>query len=534
MALQDEAPAGLLDLLDTIDFGGFSSDPKRPDYACPAYVEQASRWSLAMDVRESTSAIRRKARKYLPKFEAETLKDWTARILMTFMDDRYSSTLAEHVGLVMAEPVKLGKDVPQQLQDLCEDVDGEGNHLNVFATTTLDAAFHLGHCVLFTDYPEASAIATRADEKAAQARPYVVLFPANDVLMWEEVAVGGVKVLTRLMFREHGSEPAGDFGTKSVVRYKEIKQKVFYDEITGRAKGLGEITWRLWEQSDAVNSAGAVEFKEIGTGGTITKGPPRIAARVVYGGEKKATLQTKPHLYGFALSSIEETQVKSDYASVMHKCNVPTPIFIGRNQAEGEKTVQMGQGIDIPAGGDAKMLEPSGNALAATRERLLDIQQWMRRQGASTAQGETSRVMTATEAAQDAKARNAKLTRAARSLQDALEGVLADMASFMGISQSGTVRSGGQVTVNQDFANKGVDPAYLTMLVTAYKEGTLTMEELRFALQTGALPEDFDAEDTTELIAAEIARQDQAALDARLLADKAKKNPPPAQLPAAV
>jgi Domain of unknown function (DUF4055) len=522
-----ESPVSSGDLLESVDLGGFSTDPSRPDYACPAYLEMAARWSVVMDVRAGTSVIRQKRSKYLPKFEAETLKDWNARVLMTFMDERYSTTLAEHVGLVMSEPVQLGKDVPQAIKDLCEDIDGEGNHINVFATTALDAAFHLGHCVLLTDYPEATNIATKADEKAAKARPYVVLFPADDVLMWEEVAVGGVKVIVRLMLREHASEPDGAFGVKEVVRFKELRQQVFYDEFTGRAKGLGAITWRLWKQGAPNATTGAVEFTPAGEG-TITKGPPRIAARVIYGGEKKATLQTRPHLYGFALSSIEETQVKSDYASVMHKCNVPTPIFIGRNQQDGEKTVQMGQGIDIPTGGDAKMLEPSGAALTATRERLQDIQLWMRRQGASTAQGETSRVMTATEAAQDAKARNAKLTRAARSEQDALEGVLADMASFMGIAQTGSVRSGGQVTVNQDFANKGVDPAYLTMLVSAYKEGTLTMEELRFALQTGALPEDFDPEDVTELIAAEIARQDQAALDAKLVADKAKT-----QLPAA-
>jgi len=77
-------------------------------------------------------------------------------------------------------------------------------------------------------------------------------------------------------------------------------------------------------------------------------------------------LTSKPHLYGLALSNVEETQIESDYANVMHKCNVPTPIFIGRNVNEGAQTTQMGQGIDIPVGGSAMFLEPGGSAIAAT------------------------------------------------------------------------------------------------------------------------------------------------------------------------
>ena len=511
-----------IDLLSSTDSGGYSSDPSRPDYACPAYREMAPRWALVDDVRAGTEAIRAKRTTYLPKFEAETPKDWDTRVLMTFAEDHYATTLTEHVGLVMAEPITLGDDVLPAIEELCEDIDGEGNHLDVFAHTAFDAALHYGHVVLVTDYPEATNIKTKRDAKVAHVRPYVQLYPAPDVLCPEGVSIGGVKVLTRIMLREHDTAPAGEFGLAGVTRYRELRQAVEYDEFTGRARSLGAITWRTWRADP--DAAAGTGFTPTGEGAII--GPARIPARVVYGGEKLGFVHTKPHLYGLALANLEETQVKSDYANVMHKTNVPTPIFIGRNSSATQgQTLQMGQGIDIPIGGDAKMLEPSGAAIGETRLRLAALRTDMQRQGASTAQGEGGKTLTATEAAQYAKARNAKLRRSARSLQDALEGVLADMAAFLGIATTGAVKSGGSLSVCQDFTGEAIDPAYLTVLVAAYKEGTLSMEELRAAIHTGKLPDDFKAEDSGALIAAEIARQDQAAADAA--AQAARAAPPP-------
>jgi hypothetical protein len=489
-------------LLATSDTTGTSSDPARPDYAVPAYRVMAPRWTLVDDMREGTDTIRSKKEVYLPKFEAETQKDWAARVAMTFVTDHYATTLEEHVGLVTAEPIKLGKDVPAKLVELMEDVDGEGNHLDVFAASVLDAGMHHGHSLIFTDYPIADAIKTKGDERRANARPYATLYSARDVIRWRTESVGGVCVLVMLGLRETAPEAEG-----AVARYREITQAVTYDAITGRATGLGAITWQAWKVVKATDSS-VLSFEPAGSGTIV--GPARIPARVVYGGLKIGTLRSRPHLYGLAQLNIEETQVKSDYANVMHKCNVPTPVFIGRTAAPDGTvpTVQMGQGIDIPLGGDAKMLEPAGNAIEATRSRLQDLGLAMQRQGATSAQGEGGTAISATEAAQIAKARNAKVRRGARSLQDALEGMLADMAAFLGIAEGGAVKSGGSIVVNQNFAGVTLDPQYLAVLVTAYEKGTLTIEDIRHALQTGRLPETFDAADVLTLLADEIAKRE--------------------------
>lgn len=487
-------------LTNTQELGRTSVDPARPDYASPDYLDMLPYWQLVHDLRAGTIAIRQKATTYLPKFDAESEVDWAARVRMSFVQDHYARTVTEHVGLVFAVPPKLGDDVPPALRDLMEDVDGEGNHLEVFATSALDAALHLGHAVLFTDYPPTDNIRTKKDEQAAQARPYVTLYRANDVLSPQYETVGGVRVLVQIVLRERGTEPDGEFGVKECVRYREIKQAVTRDPVTERATALGAITWRTWKQQEGASQGAAPEFELTGSGTIV--GPERICARVVYGGERLGLLHTRPHLIGLAFSNIEETQVGSDYASVMHKCNVPTPIFIGRNVGDGtNQTVTMGQGLDIPIGGDAKFLEPSGAAIGDTQQRIADIRTQMQRQGASS-DDTLGKVMTAQEARIHAKQRNAKLTRAARSLQDALEGVLEDMAAFLQLPE------GGSVAINQDFAGEGLDPAYLTVLVNAYTQGALPLDALMYALEKGRLPEDFQAEDAAlQLIADALARK---------------------------
>jgi hypothetical protein len=490
-----------------------SSDPNSPAYASPAYREMEPRWQLVDDVKEGTGAIRRRKETYLPKFEAETPKDWDTRVNMTFVTDYYATTIEEHVGLVFAEPMKLGDDVPAQIRALAEDIDGEGNHLDVFAATVLSKAFHYGHVVLYTDKPDASNLQNKAEERRAQVRPYVQMYPAPDVLRWRTATVGGVKVIVQIALKESETEPDGIFGSRACVRIREFSQVVFYDEFTGRATGLGGITWKAWKQAapgekeDPAAPLGG--YTATGEGPII--GPKQIPARVVYGGEKLGVLWTRPHAYRLAEATIEHTQLKSDYRTGIHKTNVATPIFIGRNTVSTDQagqTVQMGQGIDIPIGGDAKFLETTGAAIGGTRQALIDMQDDMRRQGA-TIDDATGKVMTAKEAGIYAKQRNAKIVRAARSLQDALEGVFADMAAFM------TIDGGGSLAINQDYAGQGIDPAYLTVLVSAYQAGALPLDALLYALEKGKLPEDFqEQESALRLIAEEMQRKDQATLEA--------------------
>jgi hypothetical protein len=468
------------------NFGG--ADPGSPDYVCAAFNEMAPRWQLVEDIRGGTAVIRMKKESYLPKFEAETPADWDGRVvLMTFVADHYATTLTEHVGLVMAVPPKLGDDVPEAIRTLTEDIDGEGNHLDVFAWDALEKSMHFGHGVFLTDYPQPEGIKDLTDQRRAKVRPYATFYRACDVLSWQWVAIGGVQIIVQIVFRETGSEPAGEFGVKSSVTLREFKQEVTYNEFTGRATALGAISWRTWKET--ADEAGRARTPRPGAGTWSVQTTSRSASSTAVSGS--AILHSKPHLIGLAFSNVEEAQVGSDYACVMHKCNVPTPVFIGRNV--GDATSE-----DRPDGPGHRRTDRRRreDARAGRHRDRRDPSAPPGHPGADAAPGrddgrcDRRPTKTAAEARLYAKQRNAKIARAARSLQDALEGVFEDMAAFLKLPNGG-----GSVAINQDFAGEGLDPALLTVYLNAYTNGALPLDALMYALEKGRLPEDFQAED---------------------------------------
>jgi hypothetical protein len=477
-----------------------------PAYECDAYRAQRHAWKLCQDVKAGTVRLREERATYLPRFPSESMTQWDARVKMTFVRDYYAQTLADHVGLVFTSAPKLDEDVPEALADLLENVDGEGTHWEVFAQRAMATQLDLGHVIIVTDYPDASNIKTKADATAAKMRPYWTYYHADDVISWRTEAVGGVVTLTQIVFREHVNKNDGTFGTDHEDRYRVLRQAVTYDVVSGRAVGLGAMTWEIWTEEKDANGQDTYVLK---FNGTIV-GPKQLPIRIAYGGEKKATLHSEPHLYPLADTVVELTQVQSDYANVMHKCNVPTAIFIGRPQAAHGKEVVMGEGMDIPLGGDAKWLEPQGTALASTQARILNLEMQLRRQGAFIS--EPQGTMTATEAALYAKQRSAKLVRAARSLQDALEGALQDMGAFMNIENTGSIE------FDLNFGISSVNAQLLAVYVQAYKEGALPLEALLTALKDGKLSDEFDVEDAAiEMLAA---KDEQDAADAEAAAAK--------------
>lgn len=485
-----------------------------PAYKSKAYILMEADWTLCQDVKASTRTLRDKKDTYLPRFQSEDMQDWDARVKMTFANDYYDQTLNDCVGLIFTENPKIDAKAPQEFLDFAENVDGKGTHFEVFAKTIELSALDYGHAGIYTEYPTLpdGRRANKREAKTMNLRPYWLHIEAPNIINWRHKQVNGVKVLTKVTLKECASVPDGQFGEREDIQYRVYEQSVveaiYPSSNTPVAVALGKITWALWTKDDKGN------YNVTQTG--QLKGMDQIPLRIVYGGEKLDDLVSKPFLLGLAYSNLEETQVGSDYAAVMHKCNVPTPIFKGRNVAIGTgqaAEVKMGQGIDLSESGDAKFLEPSGVALAATRQRLEDIRTQMRRQGAAV-KGETAgQTMTATEANLYTRQRNARLSTAARSLQDGLENALGDVAVYMGKPRD----TAPSVEVLQDFTGSTIDPQYLALVFAAWQANLIPADAALFAFKHGRLPDDFQVEDA----ALQAMSADQATQDAL----KAGKNP---------
>lgn len=464
-------------------------DASSPDYRCKAYQRALPFWQLCKDMKAGTQAIRGNRLTYLPKFENEDQKDYDARVYMTFANDHYAQTLSDHVGLIFAKMPELADDVSDTMEALLENIDGEGTHWQVFLQTAMEAALDQGHAGILTDYPENTAKNAK-QATAMKLRPYCTLYHAEDIISWKTVTVGGIRVLVQVVLREDFEADDGNYGAVSRQQYRVLKQEVLRDDF-GTVLGLGTVSWELHREIPTSATDKTLKLQMVSSGTVKTNAPePVIPFRIIYGGPRIATLETLPHLLQLAYINLQETQLESDYAMVMHKCNVPTPVFIGRQTMNGKKGVpiQMGKGIDIPVGGHAMFLEPTGVALKATRERLNDIREQMKRQGAFVMEGLTGKTMTATEAALYMRQRNARLVRSARSMQDATEGMMQDLASFMQNEVPGSI------LFDIEFASN-FDTAFAALCLQAYTAGVLPLEATLTVLATGKLPEDFNPED---------------------------------------
>lgn len=520
-----------------IETGATPDDPSIPS---AAYRRMEPRWIKCRACMLGTEAIRAGGTDFVPQYADEDDDRYEVRKNLAAFYNGFARTVLASVGMLLEEEPALGADMPQELVDLSENIDAAGTHLTVFARRLAAAGIidsYAGVLVEHSraggpgvDMSKASEAATVAvttgtaidasDEKSLELRPYFLLFKADDIFKKFYETVNGVRTLVLLILREVVMVRVGQFGTKTQTQYR-----VYTNE-------RGVIKYQLWVSPNlGGESPGRPTLTE---GPTVITNQTEIPWSPFVAGEEIAQDEYKPPLSDLADLNIQYHNSLTNNLSLQALAMVPTPVRIGATpDAEGNyPPVVFGPGNTIEApvtegahqpvywlSPDVSVLVPGENTLVTTKADMGAV-------GSAFLSPESRVRETAAAKRIDSAAQRATLATVARSLKDCLERAYDLMAKYRNLK-------GGSVTLNNDFTGEGVDPAYLAVLVTAYQDNVLTLEELRTVIQTGQLPEDFDPEDTTKLIALEIAKQDQARIDAKAAADRLTRNPPPTQLPAA-
>ena len=451
-----------------------------PTYQCPAFTEMAPGWERVRRTRNLNTTLAKEPRTVLPQFESESDIDYLARVQLTDAFEAVDETLHALNGLATSHPPTLEEDVPERIRDDWEDLDGQGTHGDVFVQQLLDYALQDGHAGVLTDYPPAPAGMTLAQERAGGFRAYAVLLPADRITAWRVGRVLGRIRLTMVHLSESREAEVGRFGNTTVPRFRTLYQHVAKGdgEVEGVRVGDPYVTFEVREESTSQKGQwDVVDFGRL-------VGPKFIPVRIAYGGERTGILQSKPPLRGLAYTSIAHTQVGSDQRTNMHKCSLPTPVFIGRvmpeGQAAGTGTVRMGGGIDVSVGGDAKYLEPTGSALDAMERYRAELKRQMGAQGFAMLRRETGGDQTATAELLQASKESSKLSKALRSVNDCMEGVVEDFAAFYGIE------SGGSITMTRQFADLELTADQIRVLSDMEERGQLTLETLLSVVQKSA------------------------------------------------
>lgn len=452
-------------------------DQNDPSNISTAYAVMVPRWDVINTVLGGTESMRAAGAKYLPKHQAEKDEDWKNRKDATTLYNGLEMILDNLASKPFAEPIKLGDDVPEQIKELTEDIDLQGNNLEVFSFNWFRDGLGKGFSHVLIEFPRVDPVKpdgtprTAADDLKEKLRPYWVKVAAETIIFASSEIVNGVEKLKQVRILETIKEQVG---------FAEVEKK----QIRVLEPGLV----RIYSPTEV---QGKVQWNLIDSYTTSLDYIPLVT----FYASRDGFMIAKPPLIDIAYLNITHWQSSSDQRNILTVSRFPMLAVSGATEDDGAIEVGPRKFLRTSdANGRFYYVEPTGNAIEAGRQDLLDLEQKMFSQGTEFLKQKPGG-MTATARALDSAESISPLQTMALSFKDAMELALQYTADWM------KIESGGSVLINTEFGIEESTQADLQTLDSARTRHDISrvayLDEL---VRRGILNEEYDAEDDKELI----------------------------------
>ncbi len=438
------------------------------DIAHPLDAYTASRVEMKLSdaLLGGTKAMRKAAEEYLPREEGESDDKYNARVKRTVLFEAYSRTIEKLTGEVFRDAVSVSEDTDEDVKEWLQDIDKKGNDVTVFLSEFLGHGIHEGINHFLVEYPRSPG-KTRAEHKAAGARPYLVKVQPGQAIGWRFED----NKLVQLRIKETVTKKDGLYGEKSVERIR------LYEPGS-------------WEVQEETKKGWAVAIDDDGDEMKGTTNLTIIPLVSIVLGKKITEMTVRPPLIPLTDLSCTHWQSSSDQRNILHYARLVT--WFGKMIEEDEEgKVSMGANrlvrSDDPSG-DLKVVEHSGAAIEAGRQDLEDLKSEMALFGLSLLLSKDGAV-TATEKGIDTAENASALSLWVRALNSAMQQMMVIFGMYMGTEVSGTVKA------NDDFSGfiRSEDPA---LLLACYEAGLLSREVVIDELKRrGVINQELDLKD---------------------------------------
>lgn len=460
-----------------------ATQKKDPTKTSAAHDTMVPRIDLVNTLMGGTVALRAAAENYLPKYTAESENSYRERLKRSVLVNYFRRSVESLVGKPFSTPIVIGDDVPQPLQDLCEDIDRQGNGLDVFARKSFQDCLVKGMTHILVEYPDTnSEIAgtplTLADERKLNADPYFVFVPAESILAAYCEYRNGQEVLTHVRIYE-----------------TETIRDGFDEVVIERVRILEPGTWQLWRKYDK-------KWQVENSGTTTLDFIPLVSIYF----EREEFMVARPPLEDLAHVNIAHFQSSSDQSNILMVTRFPILAGSGLDSDEADQ-IKIGPRqflSSVNEHGEYYYVEHTGAAIEAGRLDLAAMEEQMSILGIELLKDSGN--TTATAKAIDTAENLSMLQAFSVIFIDGLEKAFSIAARWKGLP------SGGSFHINTDFGLKIDDPTDLSSLQFARTNGDISHEQYVRELQRrGTLAEDFDMEADKLLVAEE---KQQAMVDA--------------------
>lgn len=466
-----------------------SNDPSVPSLA---HARLAPYWLMIRSILAGAAAVKDLGELYLPKFPAESADEYKRRKAAAPWRPEFEDCVRSISAKPFGKEVVLQGDPSSEMKAIAEDVDGRGNNLHTFARDMFEGGVTLGAHGILVDFPTMNPGATRADEKAAGARPYWVSVDADEIISLRTERRGAREVATHLRLRE----------TKTTVNG-------FEEVVEPRIRVIEPGFWQVWKPSD--QKVGDMIVWVIEDEGLLTLAEVPFVFFAT--AERVGAQYVRPPMLDLGEMQIELYRSLSNKEQIFTIAGSPMLTANGMAAPEADMqgvvgAIETGPGRVLYAPGAEGIqtswayIQPAAANLKEIRDDIGATIEDMRRLGMQPMLPKTGSV-TATATGVDAAKAHTAVQSWALGLKDALEQAFVFTAQWM---KSAEVV---EVSVNTDFAIGLYGAEEVKELREARAAGDLSQRTYWDELaRRGVLGPSFDADEEEKALLAEVPGDD--------------------------
>ncbi len=427
------------------------------------YTSHFKQWQRCRDASSGSDAVKARGIEYLPLLEGHVSSSTNAYIgyiTRALFYPAVGRTVAGLAGLVFAKPPTVEK-VPSTQQQPFNDVTQTGVSVGAFGLMLCQEVLTTGRVGTLIDMPDAPVVG---------ARPYWVMYQAEQILNWRTTRVNGVQMLTLVVLSEE-IERFGDdsFEPEWITQYRVLE---LID---------GKYSVTIWTQQKEDASK-------------FDKGETRIPLR------RGAALDYIPFTFTNAIGiesdvapppllplvdvNLSHYRTSADHEHGAHFTALPTPYITGHTLPKGD-TLSIGSGeawvIPNPAA-TAGMVEFTGAGLESLSKLKEEKRQLMATLGARMLETDKNTA----EAAQTVRLRHSGESSAMSVLADAvglsMTQSIRQHLFWAGMETGGATQA--TVTMNPDVMDD-LTSEDMRVLVETWQKGAISKRTLHYNLAWG-------------------------------------------------
>lgn len=414
-------------------------------------------WELVAALLGGTASMRERGQQYLPKRPLEEDEDYKERLKIATLFPAYAETTQTMAGRVFAEPLIIGEDVPDWIEnDIVPNVDLQNRDLNAFCADWFKQAMDFGISHALVESPKTDGVETMADQQAQNIRPYAIRIAPWRIIGWRADASGKLTQVRIIFLREADIDEfnTGFFWQIRVYTEKDITT---HETVDGNSWGIKEVV---------PNQLGVIPLVTLYT-------------------KRTGLMTAEPPLRDLAFLNAKHWASQSSLDSLLDTAMVPILMVSGIENLDKKLVIGAKHMVKLPTGGDMKFVEHTGKAIEAGRTALDSLKEEMTQSGARLLTPPTQNAKTATQAEEEQNRENSTLGSMVHVFEDAVAQLLDMIAKY----RSGD--TGGKVQAQPNLDPDPTPAVTMTMLLAMRNAGALSTPTLfAEAKRRGLIAED--------------------------------------------